>query len=179
MAGERREGLVLPADDEIVICVHDAHIPPGRNLCKVCVMHRSAEAIAAAVLELAGFINDPRQDWRMMTEAGLDLDPVFLPLLVRLGAGPAGVVELAGQSGRDHSTMSRQLARLEAGRLPWSATPRRRMAASAPRASRRKGRGPSRPSPSPAAASSTAPWPSGQRATERHWAGSSGDSPRR
>ncbi len=52
-----------------------------------------------------------------MAEAGLDLDPVFLPLLVRLGAGPAGAVELAGQSGRDHSTMSRQIARLEAAGL--------------------------------------------------------------
>ena len=81
-------------------------------------MHRSDDTLAAALLELASFINDPRQDWRMMAEAGLDLDPAFLPLLVRLGAqGPAGVVELAGQIGRDHSTTSRQIARLEAAGL--------------------------------------------------------------
>ncbi|HEX3920188.1 MAG TPA: MarR family transcriptional regulator [Caulobacteraceae bacterium] len=87
-------------------------------------MHGSSDdALAAALLELMGFINDPRQDWRMMAEAGLDLDPVFLPLLVRLGAwGPTGVVELADRIGRDHSTLSRQLARLEAAGLVQRAT---------------------------------------------------------
>jgi DNA-binding MarR family transcriptional regulator len=85
-------------------------------------MHRSndqpGEKLSKAMLELAGFINDPRQDWRMMAEAGLDLDPAFLPLLVRLGArGPSNVVELADELGRDHSTMSRQIARLEAAGL--------------------------------------------------------------
>ena len=73
------------------------------------------DPLSGALIELVGFINDPRQDGRMMMEAGLDLDPAFLPVLVRLGTqGPAGVVELAGRVGRDHSTMSRQLARLEA-----------------------------------------------------------------
>jgi DNA-binding MarR family transcriptional regulator len=81
-------------------------------------MHGTDHALGAAVLELARFINDPRQDWRMMAEAGLDLDPAYLPLLVRLGVwGPAGVVELAAQVGRDHSTLSRQLAKLEAAGL--------------------------------------------------------------
>jgi DNA-binding MarR family transcriptional regulator len=86
-------------------------------------MHRSSRSIAASLVELLGVLNDPRQDWRMMAEAGLDLDPAFLPLLVRLGAaGPAGVVELAGRLGRDHSTVSRQLARLEAAGLATRAT---------------------------------------------------------
>jgi DNA-binding MarR family transcriptional regulator len=89
-------------------------------------MHRSDDApgdtpddpLGQAILELTSFINDPRQDWRMMAEAGLDLDPVFLPVLVRLGqSGPASVVELSGQVGRDHSTISRQLAKLEAAGL--------------------------------------------------------------
>jgi DNA-binding MarR family transcriptional regulator len=81
-------------------------------------MHRSNDTLSSALLRLAGFLNDPRQDGRMMAEAGLDLDPAFLPVLVRLGTlGPAGVVELALQVGRDHSTMSRQLARLEAAGL--------------------------------------------------------------
>jgi DNA-binding MarR family transcriptional regulator len=86
-------------------------------------MHRSDDALGHALLELAAFINDPRQDWRMMDEAGLDLDPAFLPLLVRLGArGSAGVVELAAELGRDHSTMSRQLARLESAGLVQRST---------------------------------------------------------
>jgi DNA-binding MarR family transcriptional regulator len=84
----------------------------------VCAMHGSTDALGDALLRLAGFINDPRQDWRLLAEAGLDLDPVLLPLLVRLGAwGSAGVVELSGHIGRDHSTISRQLARLEASGL--------------------------------------------------------------
>ena len=81
-------------------------------------MHRSEEALGRAILALTSFINDPRQDWRMMAEASLDLDPAFLPLLVRLGAqGPAGIVELSGQLGRDHSTISRQVAKLETAGL--------------------------------------------------------------
>ncbi len=53
-----------------------------------------------------------------MAEAGLELDPAFLPLLVGLGAwGPSGVVELSGRMGRDHSTISRQIDRLEGAGL--------------------------------------------------------------
>lgn len=81
-------------------------------------MHGPEDPLALALLDLARFINDPRRDARMMAAAGLDLDPAFLPVLVRLGTwGPAGVVELAGELGRDHSSMSRQLARLEAAGL--------------------------------------------------------------
>jgi len=88
-------------------------------------MHRSDKSLATSILELLGVLNDPRQDWRMMAEAGLDLDPVFLPLLVRLGAwGAAGVVRLSAHLGRDHSTISRQLARLEsAGLVARSTSP--------------------------------------------------------
>ena len=81
-------------------------------------MHPSDDPLGRAILDLTRFINDPRQDWRMMAAARLTLDPVFLPLLVRLGVGgPAGVVELSGQLGRDHSSISRQLAKLEAAGL--------------------------------------------------------------
>ncbi len=81
-------------------------------------MHRSDHALGAAISELAGFINDPRHDRHLMDEAGLTFDPAFMPLLIRLGAlGEAGVVELAGQLGRDHSTISRQMTKLEAAGL--------------------------------------------------------------
>ncbi|UDL94067.1 MarR family transcriptional regulator [Lichenihabitans sp. PAMC28606] len=53
-----------------------------------------------------------------MAEAGLTFDPAFMPLLVRLGAlGESSVVELAGQLGRDHSTVSRQMGKLEVAGL--------------------------------------------------------------
>lgn len=86
--------------------------------CKVCSMHRPDHSLGPAISELTSFINDPRHDRHLMTEAGLTFDPVFMPLLVRLGAlGEAGVVELAGQLGRDHSTISRQMTKLETAGL--------------------------------------------------------------
>jgi DNA-binding MarR family transcriptional regulator len=81
-------------------------------------MHRPENSLGPAIVELTGFINDPRHDRHLMAEAGLTFDPAFMPLLVRLGAlGEAGVVELAGQLGRDHSTISRQMTKLESAGL--------------------------------------------------------------
>jgi DNA-binding MarR family transcriptional regulator len=81
-------------------------------------MHRPEDLIGPALIELTGFINDPRNDGHVMAEAGLNIDPMFMPLLVRLGAlGEAGVVQLADVVGRDHSTISRQLAKLQAAGL--------------------------------------------------------------
>ena len=58
--------------------------------------------------------NSPRQDEVLLREAGVTLDRALFPLLVRIArAGSVGIVELAGQAGRDHSTISRQVARLE------------------------------------------------------------------
>lgn len=81
-------------------------------------MHRPENSLGPAISEMTSFINDPRHDRHLMVEAGLTFDPVFMPLLVRLGAlGEAGVVELAGQLGRDHSTISRQMTKLETAGL--------------------------------------------------------------
>lgn len=50
----------------------------------------------------------------MLREAGVSIDRALFPLLVRIGAsGSLSVAELADQVGRDHSTVSRQMARLE------------------------------------------------------------------
>jgi DNA-binding MarR family transcriptional regulator len=47
-------------------------------------------------------------------EAGVVIDRALFPLLVRLGrCGPLSVAALAAQVGRDHTTVSRQLAKLE------------------------------------------------------------------
>lgn len=81
-------------------------------------MHSSDKPLGPAISALTSFINDPRHDRHLMAEAGLTFDPVFMPLLVRLGsAGEAGVVELALQLGRDHSTISRQMTKLETAGL--------------------------------------------------------------
>ncbi|MGY3445777.1 DNA-binding MarR family transcriptional regulator [Bradyrhizobium sp. USDA 4473] len=66
-----------------------------------------------AVLDVVAFINRPDRDEVLMREAHIKLDRALFPLLVlteRLG--PISVVELAGRVGRDHSTVSRQIAKL-------------------------------------------------------------------
>jgi DNA-binding MarR family transcriptional regulator len=73
------------------------------------------DALAAALLDLVGMLNSPRQDDILIQEAGVSIDRALFPLLVRIGtAGSLSVAELAQQVGRDHSTVSRQTARLEA-----------------------------------------------------------------
>ena len=61
-----------------------------------------------------GLLNSPQRDDVLLREADVDLDRALFPLLVRLGLhGPLSVAGLADQAGRDHTTISRQLAKLE------------------------------------------------------------------
>ena len=72
------------------------------------------DAIAAALMDLMGRLNSPRQDDVLLEAAGVSLPRALFPLLVRIGAaGSIGVTLLAEQVGRDHSTISRQVAQLE------------------------------------------------------------------
>ncbi len=67
-----------------------------------------------AVLDIVAVINRPDRDELLIREAGIKLDRALFPLLVLTDRlGPIGVVELAGRVGRDHSTVSRQTAKLE------------------------------------------------------------------
>ena len=79
-------------------------------------MHHThnSDLLAGALRDLLGFLNSPRQDDVLIREAGVSIDRALFPLLVRIGAaGSLGVVELAEQVARDHSTVSRQVAKLE------------------------------------------------------------------
>jgi DNA-binding MarR family transcriptional regulator len=70
--------------------------------------------IYGAVVDLVGIMNRPQRDTRMIAEAGISLDRALFPLLVGIGRfGPIGVVDLAGHVGRDYTTVSRQVAKLE------------------------------------------------------------------
>jgi len=61
-----------------------------------------------------GFLSSPQRDEVLLGEAGVDLDRALFPLLVRLArSGPLSVARLADQVGRDHTTVSRQLAKLD------------------------------------------------------------------
>jgi DNA-binding MarR family transcriptional regulator len=68
-----------------------------------------------AMLEIVGAMNRPQNDEILVREAGIALDRALFPLLVVIERfGPIGVVELAERAGRDHTTISRQVARLKA-----------------------------------------------------------------
>jgi DNA-binding MarR family transcriptional regulator len=70
--------------------------------------------IYGAVVDLVGIMNRPQRDARMIKEAGISLDRALFPLLVGIGRfGPIGVVDLADRAGRDYTTVSRQVAKLE------------------------------------------------------------------
>lgn len=82
--------------------VHNAHI-------RACLpeLHRS-------LIDIVGVMNRPERDAAMLEMAGLSLERALFPLLVLIERlGPIGVVDLAGRVGRDYTTVSRQVARLE------------------------------------------------------------------
>jgi DNA-binding MarR family transcriptional regulator len=67
-----------------------------------------------ALMDIVSVINRPQRDERMVREAGISLDRALFPLLVIIERrGPIGVVDLADRVGRDHTTVSRQVAKLE------------------------------------------------------------------
>jgi DNA-binding MarR family transcriptional regulator len=75
---------------------------------------RDIDEVAAALIDLMGLLASPRRDDVLLREAGVDLDRALFPLLVRLArSGPLSVAGLADQVGRDHTTISRQLTKLE------------------------------------------------------------------
>jgi DNA-binding MarR family transcriptional regulator len=67
-----------------------------------------------ALLDILSVMNEPQRDVALLREAGIKLDRALFPLLVGIARfGPIGVVELAARVGRDHTTVSRQVAKLE------------------------------------------------------------------
>jgi DNA-binding MarR family transcriptional regulator len=67
-----------------------------------------------ALLDIAATMNRPQRDEMLIREAGIPLDRALFPLLVSIERfGPIGVVELADRAGRDYTTVSRQVAKLE------------------------------------------------------------------
>lgn len=82
--------------------VHNAH------------MSGQLRELHRAVLDIVSVLNRPQRDEALMREAGIKLDRALFPLLVGIGRfGPIGVVDLADRAGRDYTTVSRQVAKLE------------------------------------------------------------------
>ncbi|WP_343237308.1 MarR family winged helix-turn-helix transcriptional regulator [Xanthomonas sp.] len=75
---------------------------------------REIQMLHGALVDLVGVINRPQGDAAMVEEAGISLDSALFPLLVGIArVGPIGVVELAERFGRDYTTVSRQVAKLQ------------------------------------------------------------------
>jgi DNA-binding MarR family transcriptional regulator len=88
---------------------------PSRNSVQDARTHDETRALHQAILEIVSVMNRPELDQTLLAEAGIGLERALFPLLVLVQRfGPIGVVDLAGRIGRDHSTISRQIARLEA-----------------------------------------------------------------
>lgn len=68
----------------------------------------------SALLEIVGVMNRPQRDEATIREAGISLDRALFALLILVERfGPIGVGDLADRVGRDHTTVSRQVAKLE------------------------------------------------------------------
>lgn len=66
-----------------------------------------------SLVDLVALMNLPSRDDVLLREAGVDLDRALFPLLVGIHRyAPIGVVDLADRAARDHTTVSRQVARL-------------------------------------------------------------------
>jgi len=74
----------------------------------------SLPALHRSLIDIVGVMNRPELDAAILDLAGLTLERALFPLLVLVERlGPIGVVDLAGRVGRDYTTVSRQVARLE------------------------------------------------------------------
>ena len=67
-----------------------------------------------ALIDIVSVMNRPQRDEAMVREAGIALDRALFPLLVMVERlGPIGIVDLADRVGRDYTTVSRQVTKLE------------------------------------------------------------------
>jgi len=77
-------------------------------------MNKDLRVLREALMDLSGVLNRPQPDAALIAAAGVDLDRALFPLLARIARlGPIGIVELSELVGRDYSTVSRQIAKLE------------------------------------------------------------------
>jgi DNA-binding MarR family transcriptional regulator len=77
-------------------------------------MSKEVVQLHNTLIDLVGFMNRPQRDTALIQEAGISLDRALFPLLMGIQRhGPVGIVELAELAGRDYTTVSRQVAKLE------------------------------------------------------------------
>ena len=77
-------------------------------------MNKEIRELHHALVDLMGLMNRPQRDSALLREAGVSLDRALFPLLIVVQRkGPVGVVELGDLVGRDYTTVSRQIAKLD------------------------------------------------------------------
>jgi DNA-binding MarR family transcriptional regulator len=74
---------------------------------------RDFASLAAAFADLTANLNQPQLHNRVLEEAGVSLDAALARVLLKIERnGAVGLVDLADQMGRDHTTVSRQVTKL-------------------------------------------------------------------
>ena len=77
-------------------------------------MNKEIRQLHHTLVDLVGLMNRPQRDSALLQEAGVSLDRALFPLLIAIERkGPIGVVELAELVGRDYTTVSRQITKLD------------------------------------------------------------------
>jgi DNA-binding MarR family transcriptional regulator len=77
-------------------------------------MSQKIRDLHGSLIDIMSLMNQPQRDEALVREAGVALDRALFPLLIGIERrGPVGVVDLAAGVGRDYSTVSRQVAKLE------------------------------------------------------------------
>jgi DNA-binding MarR family transcriptional regulator len=87
---------------------------PSRKTVQTTHIDQQIRELHGSLLDIVGAMNRPQRDELLIKEAGIPLDRALFPLLVVIERlGPIGIVELADRVGRDYTTVSRQVAKLE------------------------------------------------------------------
>lgn len=77
-------------------------------------MKRKMSQLREALLDLTGVLNRPQPDAALIRRAGVRLDRALFPVLMRVARrGPLRIGELAELCGRNYTTVSRQIGKLE------------------------------------------------------------------
>lgn len=87
---------------------------PRQNKVQDAHISERMKELHGALISIVSTLNRPRNDEQLIAKAGVRLDRALFSVLVGIERlGPIGVVNLAEVSGRDYTTVSRQVAKLE------------------------------------------------------------------
>lgn len=98
------------------MCIlHTLKATPAHNYMQDTHNKATLRQLHMALIRIVGVMNRPQRDEQLIAAAGISLDRALFPLLVLIDRfGPIGVGELADRVGRDYTTVSRQVAKLDA-----------------------------------------------------------------